>query len=317
MIYNLNGMVETPKFRENTHLCIHNNDLYENYPPHWHSAIEIIMPTENIYSVVVNDVTYVIKPYELLFVGSEVIHSTIAPPTGRRYFFQIDESRLRNIAAVDEILPYVGTVRHFTPENDPEIHRKLVKLFEEICDEYYESENANGEADILRSKNSDNKDSEISISTLCEPIIYGKFLTMLALIGKAQIEYDNPDSQYQIKKREYASKIMTVCDYIDEHFTEEITLEEVASKIGYSKFHFSRIFKKLTNMSFYKYVNQQRIKYAEELLSGTNLSISKISIQCGYSSTSAFIRMFKQLKECTPTDFRELREGYSFGAKKD
>lgn len=303
VIYNLDGMVETPEYRKNTHVCIYDNVDYENYPPHWHSAVEILMPVDNSYTAIVEGETYVVKPYELLFIGSEVVHSTIAPREGRRYFFQIDIAGIRNIAGINAILPFVGQVRHFTPSSTPEIHRKLVKLYEEICNEYFDSEDLNGDMKIS---------DDFSISTLCEPIIYAKFLTMLAIIGKYQLENALSNSLTQVKRKEYASKIMSICSYIDEHFTEEITLEEVASVAGYSKFHFSRIFKQLTNISFYKYVNLQRIKYAEELLLNPDLSISKIAIACGYSSTSAFIRMFKQLKNCTPTDYKELHKNYHF-----
>lgn len=301
MIYNLDGMLETPEYRKNTHLCIYNNDINESYPPHWHSVVEILMPVENSYTVIVDNQTYVVEPYELLFIDSDIVHSTIAPKTGRRFFIQIDPSGIKNIAGINAILPFVGKVRHFTPTSSPEIHRKLVKLYEEICDEYF---NTAEDEDIEDSE-------EFSFSTLCEPIIYAKFLTMLAIIGRYQLESATNNALNQVKRKEYASKIMSICSYIDEHFTEEITLEEVASVAGYSKYHFSRIFKQLTGMSFYKYVNMQRIKYAEELLLSPDLSISKISIACGFSSTSAFIRMFKQLKNCTPTDYKELQKNYA------
>ena len=325
MIYNLNGMFETPEYRENTHLCLYHNNLDENYPPHWHSPIEILMPVENSYTIIVNDESYEVKPYELLFIGSGVIHSTDAPKSGHRYFLQIDVSRLKSITGVSAILSFMGQVRHFTPDNSPDIHRKLVKLFEEICDEYYNSEEFENPDDVLsrfsqiaeqQRNNSQKKktsgDDEISTSTLCEPIIYAKFLTMLTLIGRKHLELVETDATNQTKKKEYTGKFMAVCRYIDEHFSEEITLEEVASVAGFSKFHFSRLFKQFTNVSFYKYVNQQRIAHAEELLSNPDLSVTEIAIRCGFSSTSSFIRMFKQIKNCTPTDFRKIREKYSF-----
>jgi len=325
MIYNLNGMFETPEYRENTHLCLYHNTLYEDYPPHWHLPIEILMPVEGEYTIVVNDKAHVVKPYELLFIGSGVIHSAIAPPEGNRYFFQIDVSRLKNITGVNVILSLIGQVRHFSPETDPYIHRKLVKLFEEICDEYYNSEEFE-DPDVLAANSapdpsmvlapsqykSTGSGSEINKSSLCEPIIYAKLLTMLTLIGRNHLEMVETDSNSESKKKEYTGKFMSVCRYIDEHFAEDITLEDIAAKAGFSKFHFSRLFKQFTNASFYKYVNQQRIAHAEELLSNADLSVTQIAIQCGFSSTSSFIRMFKQLKNCTPTDFRKLKETYSF-----
>lgn len=325
MIYNLDGMFETPEYREDTHLCLYHNNLHEDYPPHWHSPIEVLMPIENSYTMVINDQPHEVKPYELLFIGSGVIHSAIAPESGHRYFFQIDVSRLKSITGVNSILSFMGQVCHLTPENAPEIHRKLVKLFEEICDEYYNSEDFENPDVVAKRIAKDvpsynpvapyvaSDDSNgMSKNNLCEPIIYAKFLTMLTLIGRNHLDTIDTDSMNQSKKKEYTGKFMTVCKYIDDHFAEDITLEEIAAKAGFSKFHFSRLFKQFTNVSFYKYVNQQRIAHAEELLSNPDQSVTQVAIQCGFSSTSSFIRMFKQLKNCTPTDFRKIREKYSF-----
>lgn len=301
MINNLDGLFETPEYKENTHLCIHNNNICENYPPHWHSPLEVIMPTENDYTIIVDGSEYIIKPFELLFIGSGVIHSAIAPEHGQRYFFQIDMSHSRSITGISTILSFMGSVCHITPDNSPEIHRQLVRLFEEICDEYFSSG-----SDVLYSE-------EITGIVLAEPMIYAKFLTMLSLIGKNHFALIESDSLNQQKKKEYLEKIVGVCAYIDEHFAEEITLEGIADMVGYSKYHFARLFKQFTNASLYKYVNQKRIAHAEELLSQPNLSVTEIAIQCGFSTTPTFIRMFKQIKNCTPTDFRKLRSSYSFG----
>ena len=313
MIYNLNGTYESPSYKKNTHICMYHNNLDENYPPHWHMPIEIVMPIENNYTMVINDQSYELKPYDILFIGSGIIHSAIAPPSGQRYFFQIDVSRLKPINGINAVLSFIGNARLFTPDTAPTIHRKLVKLFEEICNEYGASEDFNS----MYENDSDTKDDileidEISSTTFCEPIIYAKFLTILTLIGRHHFDSIESSATSQVKKMEYAGKLMAVCRYIDEHFTEDISLEEVAQTAGFSKFHFSRLFKQFTNDSFYKYVNHQRIAYAEELLSNPDLSITQIGIQCGYASTSSFIRMFKLFQNCTPSDFRKLREQYSF-----
>ena len=315
MIYNLSGTYESPLYKKNTHICLYHNNLFEDYPPHWHMPVELVMPIENSYTIIANDQTYEIQPYDILFIGSGVIHSTIAPENGQRYFLQIDVSRLKNITGINSILSFIGKSRLFTPDNSPNIHRKLVKLFEEICEEYGTSEDFDSmylNDDATTSKYDAQEIDEISSTTLCEPIIYAKLLTMLTLIGRNHLDSIESSTTSPVKKMEYAGKLMAVCRYIDEHFTDDITLEEVAEKAGFSKFHFSRLFKQFTNDSFYKYVNQQRMAYAEELLSNPDLSITQIGIQCGYSSTSSFIRMFKQFQNCTPTDFRKLREQYSF-----
>ena len=80
----------------------------------------------------------------------------------------------------------------------------------------------------------------------------------------------------------------------------------VAALAGFSKYHFSRLFKEFTNISFYKYLNNQRISYAEKLLLDPNINITEVAIHSGYNSISAFMRMFKIIKNCTPTEFRNM-----------
>ena len=307
MIKNLNGMLETPDYRQNTHICLYKNDLKENYPPHWHFPFEILMPIENTYTIIANNETYVVKPYELLFISSGVIHSSIAPAAGVRYFLQVDVSRLKSITGVSHILSFMGPIALFNEETAPDIHKQLSDLFLEICDEYFSSE----EFRIPPSMKVEN-DTTVSKGSLCEPIIYGKLLTMLTLIGRSHLDRMDTETVSNIKCKEYIGKFMGICHYIDEHFAEDLNLDDVASMAGFSKFHFSRLFKQFTNLSFYKYVNQQRISYAEELLANPDLSVTQIAIQSGFSSSSSFIRMFKQIKNCTPTDFRNIHEQLSF-----
>lgn len=306
MIKYLDGMHETPDYRENTHLILYKNNYSESYPPHWHFPIEFLMPISNSYTVVVDDMEYVVKPNEILYIGSGVIHSTIAPASGERYFFQIDVSRLKSIAGINNILSFIGPVSHFTSENYPDIHATLVELFKDICEEYYADD------ELVNPATSNSRTSLFSNSTLCEPIIYGKLLTMLTVIGRSYLANVDSETTSDIKKKEYIDKFMSICKYIDEHFAEDLNLDDIAKMAGFSKFHFSRLFKQFANVSFYKYVNQQRISYAEQLLANPDISVTQVAIQSGFSSSSSFIRMFKQFKNCTPTDFRTIHEQRSF-----
>jgi len=53
-----------------------------------------------------------------------------------------------------------------------------------------------------------------------------------------------------IEQQEYIEKFMAVCDYINSHCTEELTLDDISAMAGFSKYHFSRLFKEFTNTSF-------------------------------------------------------------------
>ncbi len=71
---------------------------------------------------------------------------------------------------------------------------------------------------------------------------------------------------------------------------EDLSLEGVASQAGFSKYHFSRLFKQYTDSTFYKYLNQKRIEFAKTLLQDPGVSVTEVAFKSGFSSLSAFLR---------------------------
>ena len=106
------------------------------------------------------------------------------------------------------------------------------------------------------------------------------------------------------RQKEYLEVIMSSCNYINQHYQENITLEETANISGFSKFHFTRVFKQYMNMTFYEYLNSKRMKRAQELLYSTDMSITEVAMNSGFSSLSAFNRTFKSVNGCSPSEYR-------------
>ncbi|MFA9466369.1 MAG: helix-turn-helix domain-containing protein [Velocimicrobium sp.] len=282
MIENLKGIHETVNYKENTNIRLYDNTEAEDYPAHWHTPIEIIMPLENFYSVFYNNHVFELNPGEIIIICPGVIHTLKAPKIGRRIIFQAELSMFHEIKELESVLSLLNPTFIITPKSLPSIHGKLYQYMLEIMEEY-------------------KKDS-----SLTETIIYSRLLEMFALIGRSHVKNIPLLDTGNIKQKEYTEKFIFICNYISEHCTEELTLEEVASYAGFSKYHFTRLFKQFTNISFYKYVNKKRIATAETLLINPQLTITDVALRSGFSSPSAFIRMFKILKSCTPTEFRQM-----------
>ena len=85
-----------------------------------------------------------------------------------------------------------------------------------------------------------------------------------------------------------------------------LTLDDIAHYSGFSKYHFTRLFRQFTGSTFYRYLNQKRIVKAERTLADPSLSVTDVAMASGFSSMSAFIRMFKIMKGCTPSEFRRM-----------
>ena len=84
-----------------------------------------------------------------------------------------------------------------------------------------------------------------------------------------------------------------------------IKLEDLASYIGITQFHFSRLFKQSTGMSPHQYVMQQRIERAKQLLKKADISIADIAFNCGFSSQSHLGKYFRPFTGMTPRKYRQ------------
>lgn len=93
--------------------------------------------------------------------------------------------------------------------------------------------------------------------------------------------------------------------YINEHFAEPLTLEDLSKKACLSPFYFTRIFSKETGMTPYQYLISTRISAAKFLLKSTSFSIKEIGMQCGFSNVSSFCSTFKKWEKQTPGDYRK------------
>lgn len=99
--------------------------------------------------------------------------------------------------------------------------------------------------------------------------------------------------------------IDTICEYINENYAREISVEELAKMLNYSRCHFSVKFKQLTGMTPHEYIKRRRIDRAKELLLENNTSIEEISELVGYSDVCNFIRVFKDSENITPLRFKK------------
>lgn len=287
MIEILNGMTETINYRNALDFRLFHNVDYEDYPTHWHVGIEILMPVTENYGVIVEQKKYVLEKGDILIVNSGVPHALEAPPTGERIILQFDPALLYSLKEMETLLLLFPSVFYVTKENEPELYPLIRAKMEEIIREY---------------------DGQQSFAWA---LVYASLIEMFAGIGRMirerSIEAEMRDMRRSKHDRqwEYQEVAMKACNYINQHFKEKLTLEETAKIVGFSKYHFTRVFKKYMNMTFYEYLNKKRVKCAEGLLYNTEMSITDVAMNSGFSSMSSFDRTFKALNRCSPSEFRE------------
>ncbi|BBF42366.1 transcriptional regulator, AraC family [Lachnospiraceae bacterium KM106-2] len=92
--------------------------------------------------------------------------------------------------------------------------------------------------------------------------------------------------------------------YINEHFDEDLMIEDLAKQSMLSPYHFIRIFKKETGFTPHEYLIHTRISTAKYLLKTTKLSVKDICFRTGFSSVSVFCTSFKKNVGMTPNQYR-------------
>ena len=285
MIENLNGLHEVVNYKENANLRLYTNTQAEDYPNHWHTPLEIIMPLENTYSVEVNRNTIILKPDDIIFISPGVIHALKAPSDGRRIIFQAEITMLSSIRGFGSIISHISPALKVTEDSFPKIHRQISSLLLQIQEEYSSS------------------------SLLLETAVYSKLLEIFVLIGNNITDHFEHLCGSGHAHREYSEKFLFICNYINEHCCEPLNLDDIAKQAGFSKYHFTRLFKQFTATTFYQYLNQKRIKHAGRLLADPDISVTDAALSSGYTSLSSFIRMFKIINGCTPTEYRKMFSG--------
>ena len=281
MIENLNGIHETVNYKDGANIRLYENDEFEEYPKHWHTCIEIIMPTAGPYRMTIDGIPYDLKEGDIIVICPGALHHLMACP-GERLIFQAELVAPLPLKSIEMFLSLIYPAVLITPENSPAIYQDIHKRMLDIHREYKLA------------------------PPLYEAEIYAMVLEMIVRIRRDRSDLQRQIASRDSKQEEYIVKFTRICDYIAEHCCEDLTLEGVAEMTGFSKFHFTRLFKQFTNVSFYKFLNQKRIDHAASLLINPEVSVTEAALSAGYSSLSSFIRMFKIMKGCTPTEYRAM-----------
>ena len=101
-----------------------------------------------------------------------------------------------------------------------------------------------------------------------------------------------------------SNKIEKIYKYINHHYTDHISLDEVADLVSMTIPAFCRYFKKSTGKTFTKLVNEYRVVHATKLLTETDVSITDVCFECGFNNFSHFNKLFKEFTGKSASKYR-------------
>jgi len=115
------------------------------------------------------------------------------------------------------------------------------------------------------------------------------------------------DYSFDFSTIKHSDTVFKAAEYVKEHFSEKITLEEIAGYVSLSRSYLSRIFKEETGESLSAYINKVRIDKAKLMLLDNNCALIDIAGLCGFEDQSYFTKVFKRQVGVSPKRYRESR----------
>lgn len=256
--------------------------------PHWHYYIELLYILEGNASVILGNERFFVSYGDFVIINSREVHSiTCKKGIPTRYIvikFDVDilYSSAKSAFEAKYILPFTMTQQNYKKV----FHRQEIKetslksLTEEIYEEYI-NKNYGYELAV-----------RINIGTL--------FLWFIRKWESEGIKFSCGPVPQQIDIK----KLTHLLEYLDNHYSEDISVKDMARMCNVSYSYFSRFFKKVMQKTFVEYLNYVRITEAKRLLLTTKLNITEVALNVGFSGSSYFIEQFKRYNSQSPKQFK-------------
>lgn len=252
------------------------NNAPESFNSHKHNALEIILCTENTYSVTVRQQTYKLKEGDIIFLPPNVPHILTAPEKGARFILLFDFDIFSQFSEKEEIDFYFSVPHLLTINSGSHIYPFVYSSINRIIQHYFANEK------------------------MSEMYIYSELFRTVSLLCDSTQK--GPDDVISTHSDMY-DKFINVLSYIESNYAEDLTLEMVADTTGFSKYHFARLFKQYTNTTFYDYLCSKRILIAKQLLR-KNIPVTDVAFQIGFNNLTSFCRCFKKYTGLSPTQYK-------------
>ncbi|MGF7146077.1 AraC-like DNA-binding protein [Anaerotaenia torta] len=256
---------------------------------HYHDFYEMYYYLGNEMTYFIDNEVYTVRENDLVFIQPFLFHRTV-------YQHENERSRIL-ILFHPKILQQISLYSE-------ELSNKMQEIFSSKRKVSFRNDKSKKLLDhgvmhlynVSRTITSDYK----KIAMLCALIEL--FITILDLSSDEIYETSTPKLSPKDKL------VYKVIRYINDNYTQPITLEEICSNLYISKFYLSHTFKEITGVTVVNFINKKRLSEAERLLRYSSLNITEVCHAVGFNSIGHFINLFTKDYQCTPSAFRKRIE---------
>ncbi|MBP1753981.1 MAG: AraC family transcriptional regulator [Firmicutes bacterium] len=255
---------------------------------HIHNYIEIIYALTGKYQILLNNKDYSFGEGDMVLINSNEIHNifSVSPGINRYIVVKFEPEMLyttaQSLFEMKYVMPFIlNESTHQKVFSKEEIEKTIVP-------------------DIIRGISQEYRDKNYGYELAIRANIYNLFLFILRRWNEQNVDL-NIDEEIN---KDTVRRIQNVFDYLESNYQNDITALEMAQRCNLSYSYFSRLFTRIMKRSFREYLNYVRITKAERLLASTDLNITEIAMQVGFSTSSYFIQQFKLYKNISPKQYQ-------------
>lgn len=246
---------------------------------HWHENFEILYFEKGEAVIYCNSRPFQVGPGELIIINSNDVHyCENRSPQLVYYVVEFDLSFIQSnqidLCQTKYMLPLVQNRLLFRNRIDRD--SELLEEVRQLINEYYRQ--------------------ELGYELSVKAYIYRILVLLLRFYCEQTISETEKERQ-----RKTLDRLTPVLEYIDDHYTESLSLEQLSSKANMSSHYFCRLFKSLTGKSPTEYINFLRLNKAETLLQERKLNITEVAMTVGFNDSNYFSRQFKKYKQVAPS----------------
>lgn len=255
------------------------------YPAHWHDEMEIIYAKKGKSLYYVNFKPYVLEKGDIMIVPPGTIHS----------FEQYKEEEFVGYTCVFSLSMVNNNSVDVCSEKylNPLYHNEMVlKILLKQGEEHYD-----GVKEIVTNLLFCYYEKKKCYELKLKMYLYELFAYYFE-------HHLVEDKTYHASDIKVSEKTKMIIQYMEEHYQEKITLEQLAKETNQSIYHLSHSFKKCTGRSPMEYINQYRLSVAARALETTKNPIINIAVDTGFHNVSYFNRAFRAKYNMTPTEYR-------------
>lgn len=244
-----------------------------------HFEYEMLLITGGEATFFINHKSYQIRKRSLVFINRLERHSLIVTKEPyERYVTTISSNLIMsNIKDMELISIFIQRPKNFQHviQLDSSTYHAILPLFQNLQNEY-----------------SSQRSFYITKSITC-------VISILIDLYRTYPQY------FPSQIGNISAAVIHTQKYINDHYSEKITLQEIAQKLFVNKHALSIAFKEIVGISFKEYLVLFRLTEAKKLLISSDLSIADIAEKVGYINVNNFIRIFKEKEKITPFQFKK------------